>query len=128
MNETASTIGVMGCGTWGISLACVLRWKGYRVKAWDIDQSLLELIERERRHPKLTELDVPEGLEVFAQGQPGIRLSRVMDNTGSVSAFWYVGWLEVSPGGAVLKPANMQLFDTRSPPTGDGWPSLQDPP
>ncbi len=69
-----------------------------------------------------------EGIEVFAQGQPGVRLSRVMDNTGGYSAFWYVGWLEVSPGGATLVPTNLQLFDTRSPPTGDGWPALQDPP
>ncbi len=69
-----------------------------------------------------------EGIEIFAQGQPGVRLSRQMDNTGGFSSFWYVGWLEVSPGGATLIPATLQLFDTRSPPTGDGWPALQDPP
>lgn len=69
-----------------------------------------------------------EGIEVFAQGQPGVRMSRVLDNTGGFSSFWYVGWLEVSPGGATLVPANLQVFDTRSPPTGDGWPALQDPP
>jgi Abnormal spindle-like microcephaly-assoc'd, ASPM-SPD-2-Hydin len=69
-----------------------------------------------------------EGIEVFAEGLPGIRLTQTMDNTGGQSNFWYVGWLEVTPGGATLKSANLQLFDTRSPPTGDGWPALQDPP
>lgn len=69
-----------------------------------------------------------EGIEVFAQGQPGVRLARAMDNTGGLSSFWYVGWLDVAPGGATLVSANLPIFDTRSPPTGDGWPVLQDPP
>lgn len=69
-----------------------------------------------------------EGLEIFAQGQPGVRLTKDMDNTGGFSSFWYVGWLEVAPGGATLEPTYLPLFDTRSPPTGDGWPALQDPP
>ncbi len=66
-----------------------------------------------------------EGIEVFTQSTPGIRLSQAMDNTGGLSMFWYVGWLLVTPGGATLVPAN-QVFDTSS--TGDGWPALQDPP
>jgi hypothetical protein len=71
-----------------------------------------------------------EGLEVFAQGQPGVRLSRAMDNTGGLSNFWYVGWLEVTPGGATLQAPSpaLPLYDTRSPPTGDGWPALIAPP
>jgi hypothetical protein len=69
-----------------------------------------------------------EGIEVFAQGLPGVRLAQAMDNTGGLSSFWYVGWLTVTPGSATLVKANLPLFDTRPPPTGDGWPALQDPP
>ncbi len=69
-----------------------------------------------------------EGIEVFGLGQPGVRLSRQMDNTGGVSSFWYVGWLEVTPGGVTLIRSTMPIFDTRSPPTGDGWPALVSPP
>lgn len=64
-----------------------------------------------------------EGIEVFAQGQSGIRLTRSMDNSGDISSFWYVGWLEVTPGSATLVSANQPNYDVKL-----GWPALVDPP
>lgn len=51
---------VLGAGTWGITLATVLAENNHRVRSWDIDKDLLELLDRERRHPKL------EGFKVHA--------------------------------------------------------------
>ncbi|MFH2007250.1 MAG: hypothetical protein ABI333_11735 [bacterium] len=65
-----------------------------------------------------------EGIEVFAQGQPGVRLSRVLNNTGGVRSFWYVGWLVVNPGGATLIANPGPIVDTAV----SGFPALQDPP
>lgn len=57
-------IAVIGAGTWGITLACLLAGKGNKVRVWDIDREWLKRLEREQRHFRLPELKFPEGIEI----------------------------------------------------------------
>src|SRR3990172_8456749 len=62
-DDMTSTVAVIGCGTWGISLGSLLAWKGYRVRGWDVNAELLNSLTATRKHPKLPELDVPASIE-----------------------------------------------------------------
>jgi glycerol-3-phosphate dehydrogenase (NAD(P)+) len=62
--DQPSIIAVVGCGTWGITLASVLCWKSYTVRGWDIAGELIDLLNKERRNPKLPELEVPGEIEL----------------------------------------------------------------
>ena len=73
MNEQASIIAVVGGGTWGISLACLLSWKGYQVKVWDINEQLIETLNNERVHPKLSGLEVPPELQALTDFNDTLR-------------------------------------------------------
>ena len=55
-------IGYMGAGTWGTALAALLSKKGYRVVVWDVNLELLEILDRERKHPKLKNFKIPENI------------------------------------------------------------------
>jgi glycerol-3-phosphate dehydrogenase (NAD(P)+) len=53
---------VLGAGTWGITLADILARNGHRVNCWDIDGGLIERMNHERRHPKLGDFAIDEGV------------------------------------------------------------------
>jgi len=67
----------LGAGTWGITLACLLKRNGHAVRVWEFDPRVVELLRRERRHPKLAELEIPRDLFISAdmaealQGEEG---------------------------------------------------------
>ena len=52
-------VAVLGAGTWGITLACVLAQNGHAVRCWDIDGALLARLDAERRHPRLEKMEIP---------------------------------------------------------------------
>ena len=62
-DDMTTTIGVVGCGTWGVSLASLLAWKGFRVRGWDVDTELLARLSETRSHPKLPGLQVPKNID-----------------------------------------------------------------
>lgn len=51
-------IGVLGAGTWGISLSSLLIENGQNVSVWDIDGSLLDFIDKKHTHPRFDYLDL----------------------------------------------------------------------
>lgn len=58
-------IGVIGAGSWGTALALTLSGKGHQVKIWDVDQSHLEAMERDRENKKyLKGISFPESLQI----------------------------------------------------------------
>lgn len=62
--SNTTTFAVLSTGTWGITLAGVLAQNGYRVRAWDIDRDLIEVLCRERRHPKLEHYRIPDPVDL----------------------------------------------------------------
>lgn len=64
MAKQPQDIVVLGAGTWGITLATVLAENRHRVRSWDIDAKLLDLLDRERRHPKLDDFKVHADIEM----------------------------------------------------------------
>ena len=60
------TVAVLGAGTWGITLADILAQNGHRVRCWDIDAGLIDLLGRERRHPKLTDFVIDPAVSLTA--------------------------------------------------------------
>ncbi|NOZ08818.1 MAG: NAD(P)-dependent glycerol-3-phosphate dehydrogenase [FCB group bacterium] len=57
-------ISVLGAGTWGTALAQVLNDNGHRVYLWDINQSLINRLSRERTHPNLPEFTLNPDVHV----------------------------------------------------------------
>jgi glycerol-3-phosphate dehydrogenase (NAD(P)+) len=55
-------IGYLGAGTWGIALASILASKGHRVIAWTREPGFAEELQRTRKHPKLLDFIIPEGI------------------------------------------------------------------
>ncbi|MCX7767291.1 MAG: 3-hydroxyacyl-CoA dehydrogenase NAD-binding domain-containing protein, partial [Candidatus Sumerlaeia bacterium] len=60
----SNIIAVIGAGTWGITLACLLAEKGHKVRVWDVDRNWLKRLEIERRHFRLPELILPEEVQI----------------------------------------------------------------
>lgn len=62
MTNDLQPVAIIGAGTWGISLACLLNNKGVAVKAWDAFPDYVEHLRNERRHEKLPGLCIPAEL------------------------------------------------------------------
>jgi len=61
----AETLAVLGAGTWGLTLACLLHAKGAKTVLWDAFPDYLANLSRTRKHPKLPDLDVPGDLPML---------------------------------------------------------------
>lgn len=57
-----NSVAVLGAGTWGMALARMLCNEGKAVTVWSALPQELEQLKRERRHPKLPGMVLPEGL------------------------------------------------------------------
>jgi len=58
----AESMAVLGAGTWGVTLACLLKEKGAPTVAWDVFPEDLAALAKTRKHPKLPHLDIPADL------------------------------------------------------------------
>ena len=56
-------IGYLGAGTWGTALAIHLAKKGHKVKVWDRESRLLEILRKKREHPNLIGFKIPGNVE-----------------------------------------------------------------
>lgn len=56
-------IGYLGAGTWGIALASLLAKNGHEVLVWTRDKDFASLLQKTKRHPKLSSFAIPESLE-----------------------------------------------------------------
>lgn len=55
-------IGMLGAGTWGMALAALLARKGHNVTVWSAIESEVVQFDRERRHPNLPGMTIPESI------------------------------------------------------------------
>ncbi len=62
--STPTPIAVLGAGTWGITLAALLATTGRPVRAWDVSRELTETLRRDRAHPRLPKMSLPDTLTV----------------------------------------------------------------
>ncbi len=62
----ATTVGIVGAGTFGTALGSVLARAGRRVVLWSRDTAVVESIQKSRRCPRLPEAPLPEPLEATA--------------------------------------------------------------
>lgn len=62
--QTSEPVAVLGSGTWGLSLACLLHNKGVQVIAWDAFPDYIEELRKESKHPKLPYLKIPQELKL----------------------------------------------------------------
>jgi glycerol-3-phosphate dehydrogenase (NAD(P)+) len=74
----------LGGGTWGITLACLLAKNGHGVRVWEFDPKVVEVLRRERRHPKLDELNIPPDLFIGSDLKEALDLP--LSAKGGVSA------------------------------------------
>ena len=64
-----SYIAVLGAGSWGTTLACLLCEKGYDVSLWAFEREIVDEINREGRNSiYLPGFDLPPGLKATAYG------------------------------------------------------------
>lgn len=56
------SIGMLGAGTWGIALARMLQLNGCAVTVWSALTEEIETLTATRRHPKLPDVALPEGI------------------------------------------------------------------
>ena len=59
-------IAILGAGTWGTALAKVLVQAGHEVTVWSALKMEAQVLERERQHPKLPEVQLPETITFTA--------------------------------------------------------------
>jgi glycerol-3-phosphate dehydrogenase len=59
-------ISVLGAGTWGIALARLLSNKGYDVVVWSAIANEIEYLKKNKKHPKLKDMDIPTNLDFTA--------------------------------------------------------------
>lgn len=59
-----ASIGVIGSGTWGTALAVLLEAKGHQVTIWSAIEKEVESLSKERRHPNLPEIVIPETIQI----------------------------------------------------------------
>lgn len=55
-------IGYLGAGTWGSALAALLANAGHKVSVWDYNLELLSILDKDRKHPKLKEFEIPSSI------------------------------------------------------------------
>ena len=54
-------IGVIGAGSWGTALACVLKKNGHQVSVWSILKEEVDMLNTKREHTdKLPGVKIPE--------------------------------------------------------------------
>lgn len=56
------SIGILGAGTWGTALARMLALSGKQVTVWSALEEEVLVLSRTRRHPKLTQMVIPEDI------------------------------------------------------------------
>ena len=56
-------VGVLGAGTWGMAVARVLCNRHHSVMVWSALPQEIEYIQKNRTHPKLPELQIPDDME-----------------------------------------------------------------
>ncbi len=59
-----ASVGVIGSGTWGTALAVLLGTKGHQVTVWSAIEKEVESLSKERRHPNLPGVKIPEGIRI----------------------------------------------------------------
>ncbi|MDO5417436.1 MAG: NAD(P)H-dependent glycerol-3-phosphate dehydrogenase [Lachnospiraceae bacterium] len=59
-----AAIGVIGSGTWGTALALLLQAKGHQVTIWSAIEKEVESLSKERKHPNLPGMSIPEEIEI----------------------------------------------------------------
>ena len=57
-------VGVLGAGTWGMAVARVLCNRHHSVMVWSALPQEIEYIQKNRTHPKLPELEIPDDMEL----------------------------------------------------------------
>lgn len=55
-------VGYLGAGTWGTALASLLAINGHSVIVWDRNTNHVKKLRETRRHPKLDDFVIPEGI------------------------------------------------------------------
>jgi glycerol-3-phosphate dehydrogenase (NAD(P)+) len=76
-----SYIAVLGAGSWGTTLACLLVEKGYDVSLWAFEREIVEEINREGRNSVyLPGFDLPQGLTATDDYEEAVRQSRYVLN------------------------------------------------
>jgi len=60
----AQTVAVLGGGTWGVTLACLLHDKGERVRLWEYDAAVVAQLVATRVPAKLPHLAIPAEIEI----------------------------------------------------------------
>lgn len=59
------TVGIIGAGSWGTALAITLCQNNHIVNIWDLDESLLNVMEEKRENVKyLPEVKLPDGIKI----------------------------------------------------------------
>ncbi|PIS02294.1 MAG: glycerol-3-phosphate dehydrogenase [Chlamydiae bacterium CG10_big_fil_rev_8_21_14_0_10_42_34] len=56
-------IGYLGAGTWGFALATVLANNGHEVIVWTRNKEFADLLQKGRKHPKLSDFEAPASLQ-----------------------------------------------------------------
>lgn len=67
-----ASVGVIGSGTWGTALAMLLYKKGHHVTVWSAIGSEVESLSKERVHPNLPGIRIPEGIRITGDLKEGM--------------------------------------------------------
>ena len=59
-----ASVGVIGSGTWGTSLAILLNGNGHKVQLWSAVPAEVESLSVNRKHPNLGDTPIPEAIEI----------------------------------------------------------------
>lgn len=68
-----ATIGILGAGTWGTALACTAVQNDNTVTLWSDREKTLSCLYRERRHPHLTNVTLPESVKLTSNLETACR-------------------------------------------------------
>ena len=78
MNST-TTVSVLGAGSWGTALACVLARNNVSTTLWGRDESAVAAMAQSRRNVRyLPDLELPATLNVTADLSAAVRAADVM--------------------------------------------------
>ena len=66
-------IGILGSGTWGISLAVLLASKGQQVTVWAADPEQFQQLSEKRVHPKLPGVMIPESIQLVSSLEKALK-------------------------------------------------------